>query len=268
MKDKKNLEKLELSFHECSEITYLGVSTLINSLQGFKSLRELHLDFKFCGLTNKVLLAFPALFNIKKLRLDFSGNKKITHEGIKVLSDAIGKLTNLKDLSLGLSECVVRDSGFESLSSSLSKLNNLEKLNLKFNRALLLTGQALKLLSNALENLINLSELSLDFSSLSIKDEDEEWQFLMVALSKLNNLKKLDLRFSFLEKNFVKQRLELLSKVICNLTALRDFSLDFSSIRVSDEEFEVLSGALSKLNSLEKLNLNFWGVALGLQSVH
>jgi len=234
LKQVPQLEKLDISFYYCPQITCQGIEKISSSLpQGLKYLK---INLGYC--------------------------EQVKEEGVRSLFHSIGKISPLEHLSLLLSSRnTILNQGLLDLNLCLSHLKHLKSLNISF---MSMSGDV-KVHDLVFDEFLcvlasktTLKNLQLQFSSGGINMIND--QRLKNFGNVLTNLKEIEsLIINFGHPNFSDAATELFSEKLKSFEKLHTLSLDFShSWTVQNAKMiGKFIKNLEKLKALQKVTLNF-----------
>lgn len=168
--ERKSLQTLALTFHECQRLGDKNVQMIAISLQNLRQLRNLSLNLGNSGLISDYGLIYlfqtiQDLNKIKYLNLKFRHLTNLYGECFKALISNPSKMKNLAKLNLGFLGCKnLDDNGIYSICSSLVRASSLRELNLHMIHCDSIGNESLNYVASALNEMNCLVNVELDFS--------------------------------------------------------------------------------------------------------
>jgi hypothetical protein len=176
--NEKNMEEIAISIASLRSLTSLNLSlnghqnlkdeAIIVLAKNLKSVQLKSLRLNLAGvkkITDSSLFALADTIlgwsALKSCKLDISSCNKIKEDGIVRLFISIGELKQLTELELAAGKCNITSISIELLGVSLRKLDNLAKLNISLCGCNEITDQDLFNLADYLQNLHTLVKLTI-----------------------------------------------------------------------------------------------------------
>jgi len=265
-----SLRELKFTLFGCSSVSTKASMRLAKALSRSKQLENISLDLVGCnqisltGLQYLISRIFRQEF-LKKITLTLS-NMKCLRETPAFLDfyNTLGKLKNVEELHLLMTNAIFDDTMIQNLSRGISKLNNLKVLELGFGNCNMKNADVFEL-GNVLSVLTNLKTLSLELWSC-VNIDDEGVFNLAKGLGNLACLKKFELNLSRCSE-ITDQGFIAIFKAIRKMKELERLDLLFFTTKLSNYGLFDLRQMLLDMNTLEAIELNIGGCGLREEDV-
>jgi hypothetical protein len=256
----KNLKTFSFDIWGCSQISDSGLKIFLSCLMSFEALTALHLGFGESSTitdqsSHSLSTALKSLRNLTYLSLSIYTCDQITDNYIEVLALPIEQLVQMASLELNFDQCKnIGNLTLQRISASIKKLPLLVKLLLSFNECRIIDDEGMDSLNESLKFMGQLTEIALNFWSCGISDKGLEG--VSEALNHLELLHSLEVNFddclAVTDKGIL-----AFSTAVEKLKKLTNLSIRCWSLTIDDETIGELGLAISKLELLNTLYLNF-----------
>lgn len=267
------LEELDLSENSFDKAGSAALESWMSNVKLLSNLRVLRLSN-----SNLVVNVIPSLHSLRNLvELDLSGNKidsgegcriigfvcdhiptlqvlrisrcQITKDGIEIIADSICRNSELKIITLDISDNIFGDKGASILANKLNKVNPIQFLNISGNK---MKPRTFEELAQACSNLQSLNTFVARriFSLITHKIPPAASNMISSGLHKIcERVKELDIA-----EGYGKTVLVPIFESLATNTNLK--SLNVSCNGLGDKGIEILCAALRKNSSLTQLNVD------------
>ena len=237
-------------------------------LKYLTQMKSLKINFSGCkeitdeGISCLTCYGFKDLIHLEFLDLNFSGCIKLTDEAINYLtSQGFKHFVKLKSLNLNFSNCVeITDKGMKNLTSrGLKYSTNLTSLDLNFSKCEHVTDEGVhSLWSKGIRYLVKLTFLGLNFDSCKWLTMGELNDLFSQGLKNLIDLSKLNINVSYFNQGKDRFMRTLKLEGLSPLMKLNSFTFTyFKALVLSDGGVEnVLSEVFKYLRKVTYLSLN------------
>lgn len=238
-----NLDHLNLSFKDCTQITNEGVAWVSQILRRFKSLKTLNLSFEGINEIEETgmepLARAIARLQLESLTLNFSSCHDMSDEALNQLLNYFYKLDNLKSLNLQFISCPITERSLIFLFKELKKLTQLKFLELSFEK-------------NPTTEMY-IEEINIEKDMHENMRENNLIQILRDALEELKHLRTLEL--TLIEYDLNKSDLRNLAATLSRLPDLEGLRFMLDNVYVDAKIKSLVPRALELLRKTsEKVN--------------